>query len=166
MVRDTQTPKIIHQDHQHGIVQAIDVMQFLSPTSLSLGVLSYTLGVSFPSHHASVVLVDQVVMEAIYAGRWIDIYHDSTKFGHIPLHAPLQTPWTKELIVFVFLQGSHFTANALQYSRIQTADGLLINGRIHHLDSFLNTNQTQLDSTMSFLSHSAVHQYLPVNWSS
>jgi len=90
-------------------------------------------------------------MEAIYAGRWIDIYHDSTKIGHIPLHALLKMLWTKEWNVFMFLQGSHFMANAVQYSRIQTAGGLLIHGRIHHLDSFLNTYLTQLDSTMLFL---------------
>ena len=126
-------------------------MQLLSPTSLFLGALSYFMWASFPSHHVSAVLADHVVMKAIYARRWMDLYHDSKEIGHIPLHALLQTLWTKSWIVFVFLQGNHFTANAVQYSRIQTADGLLIHGRIHHLDSFLNTNQLQLNSTMLFL---------------
>ena len=64
--RDTPESTILHQDHQHGIVQAIDVMQLLCPTSLSIGVLSYILGESFPSDHESVVIIRQLTSGEIW----------------------------------------------------------------------------------------------------
>ena len=143
--------EILYEDSIRGVVQAIDIMQLLCPSELSVGLLSHLLFSEFPATHSSVTIVDQAVMTVIYGRLWDEAYVDVTTLAHHSLVNLLDTLWTKEWVVFPFLSRSHFTGVLVQYNRLDTSNGSFLHGNLKYIDSFLSENPDQAHLVLDFI---------------
>ena len=149
--RAMPTMDFVYSNGMRGVVQAIDIMQLLSPTTLSIGLLMHLLFAQFPDEHPSVTVVDEGVMASIYKREWDKDSMDSNSLAHSGLCNLLDTMWLKEWIVFPFMTGSHFHGVLVRYSLQTTDNGNFLKGGIYHIDSFLSTDDKHAHLIQDFL---------------
>ena len=141
----------LHNNGLCGTVHAVDIMNLLSPSTLSIGLLSHLLFDQFPNDHSLVTVVDEGVMAAIYSRKWDEAYSDRDSVAHPGLCTLLDNMWKKEWIVFPFMTGSHFHGILVNYFREDIGTSRDIRGSINYIDSFLSEDPQHAHLIRDFL---------------
>ena len=105
----------------------------------------------FPPTQSLVAVVDEGIMYTIYTRSWNEAYYNSDDMAHQALHELLEIMWTQTWIVFPSITSGYFHGLLVNYVRSDTANGCLLRGYIHHIDSFLSTDAPHMTSILDFM---------------
>ena len=154
---------LIHDNLFLGEVTAGDIKALLQPTTLSVGMLLHLLYEQYPVGHHSVLIMDQAIMEIITRRHWTTAYQDQTEPAHNSIQEFLRNFGTKEWIVVLYCDNTHFTSHIVHCNCQVNGDSINYYGSISYLDSFLDKGTNRTDLLKEFLDWACFHYSHKIN---
>ena len=165
---NTSASHVLHENQFRGEVTTGDIQDLVHPSTLTVGLILHLLFTQYPVGHSSVLILDQSLMEVIRDQDWVSVMQSPSHPAHPSLMDFFQSFMTKEWIVVLYCDNTHFTSHVVRYTCQYTGVEHNITGQITYLDSFLDHGTVRSEIFQTFLTWAGTHarpQISHFNWS-